>query len=207
MKFIISNESTMAMRVLICAMLAGLLPLSVLGAEESRQSQRPLVKDFLPPPRVDAPIVLCIDDKPTLGGQPSDDAYAKATASGFRSVMTLRSPKDGVDLLRERFIVEKNRLRYFNLPPMAALPHLEQVEEFLDLVRDQTNHPMLINCAFAERVAPYLMIFNMIELGWSEERAVEEAARSGLRRDQLRALARKYLKARGNQANAETHKH
>ena len=55
---------------------------------------------------VNVPVILCIDDKPTGGGQPSGDAYAKAAANGFRSVLTLRAPKDGVDTLRERFMVE-----------------------------------------------------------------------------------------------------
>ncbi len=192
MKSTIPSKNATAKRAMICAMLGLLVSYSGPGAEESRQSQRPLVKDFIAPPKVDAPVVLCIDDKPTVGGQPSDDAYAKAMASGFRSVVTLRSPNDGVDLLRERFMVEKNRLRYFNLPPMAALPRLEQIEEFLDLVRDQANHPMLINCAFAERVAPYMMIFRMVEQGWSENKAIEEAVRSGLKANQAKRLARAY---------------
>jgi protein tyrosine phosphatase (PTP) superfamily phosphohydrolase (DUF442 family) len=136
--------------------------------------------------------VLCIDDKPTVGGQPSGQAYAKAVASGFRSVLTLRSPNDGVELLRERLMVEKNRLRYFNLPALSALPRLDQVDEFLRLVRDPVNHPMLINCAFAERVAPYMMIFRMVEQGWSKDKAIEEAVRSGLRAEPLKTLAREY---------------
>ena len=40
---------------------------------------------------------------------------------------------------------------------------------------------MLINCAFAERVAPFMLIFRIVEQGWSEDKAVEEASRSGLK--------------------------
>jgi len=99
-------------------------------------------------------------------------------------------------LLRERFVVEKNHLRYFNLPVLAALPKQVQIDEFLGLLRDKRNQPMLINCAFVERVAPYMMMFNLVERGWTEERAVEEASKSGLRREPLQELARNYLKAR-----------
>ncbi len=165
-------------------------------AQESRQSQKPAAGEFDSLLKVDAPIILCIDDKPTAGGQPSDQAYAKAAANGFRAVLTLRSRSDGVDLLRERFMVEKNQLRYFNLPVLASLPKLTQIDEFLALLRDKRNQPMLINCDFAERVAPYMMIFNLVERGWTEERAVEEASKSGLRRKSLQELARNYLKAR-----------
>ena len=188
----------------ICQLFAGLLALTACLAEEPRQSQQPPAKDFAPLLKSDAPIVLCIDDKPSVGGRPSEQAYAKAAANGFRSVLTLRTSTDGVDLWRERLMVEKNRLRYFNLPVLSAHPRLDHLDEFLRLVRDKGNHPMLVNCAFAERVAPYMMIFNLVEQGWNEERAVEEASRAGLRRKDLQALARNYLKSRGNHSKPET---
>ena len=200
------NSSAIAapIRVSISALFVILLPLTTLAGEEPRQSQRPQIHDFEPLVKAEAPIVLCIDDKPSVGGQPSDRAYSRAAASGFRSVLTLRSRNDGVDLLRERLIVEKNRLRYFNLPVLAALPRLDQLDEFLGLARDKGNHPMLINCAFAERVAPYMMIFHIVERGWTEERAVEEASKSGLRRDALRELVRNYSKPRANQSRPKS---
>jgi hypothetical protein len=52
---------------------------------------------------------------------------------------------------------------------------------------------MLINCAFAERVAPLMMMFRIIEQDWTEEKALEEASLSGLKRDQLKAFAKEYL--------------
>jgi protein tyrosine phosphatase (PTP) superfamily phosphohydrolase (DUF442 family) len=167
-----------------------------LSAEQPRQSQRPTSNDFDALLKAAAPIVLCIDDKPTTGGQPSESAYAKAATNGFRAVLTLRSRRDGVDSLRERFMVEQNHLRYFNLPFLSALPAHEQIDEFLRLLRDQRNQPMLVNCAFAERVAPYMMIFRIVEQSWSEEKAVDEASKSGLRREQLQKFLRSYLKPR-----------
>ena len=142
---------------------------------------------------VDVPVVLCIDDKPSVGGQPSGGAYAKAAANGYRSVLTLRSKHDGVDIVRERLMVEQNKMRYFNIPATVKLPRYERVNEFLSVVRDKSNHPMLVNCAFAERVAPFMMIFRITEQNWSEDRAVEEANRSGLNRDQLKKFGKDYL--------------
>lgn len=170
------------------------LSLVNVGAQESRRSHQPAIRDFDSLPKADAPIILCIDDKSAPGGQPTDHAYAKAAANGFRSILTLRSSKDGVDILRERLMVEKHRLRYFNLAVVAPLPTHKQLDEFLGLLRDKANHPMLANCAYAERVAPYMMIYHLVEQGWSLERAVDDASQSGLRQDELRALARGYLK-------------
>lgn len=160
---------------------------------EPSPSVRPAADQTEPWSKVDVPVVLCIDDKPSVGGQPSGGAYAKAAANGYRSVLTLRSKQDGVDQTREQLMVEHQRMRYFNIPPTGNLPRPAQVDEFLRLVRDKTNHPMLVNCAFAERVTPFMMILRISEQGWSEEKAVEEAGQSGLKADQLRKFAKDYL--------------
>ena len=54
----------------------------------------------------DVPRVLCLDENFATGGQPTGDAYAKAAASGFSSVLSLRTANEGIDLARERAQVE-----------------------------------------------------------------------------------------------------
>jgi protein tyrosine phosphatase (PTP) superfamily phosphohydrolase (DUF442 family) len=176
------------------SILASLIMLTA-GANrsEAQQSQRPPSHDIERLSKAEAPIVLCIDDKPSVGGRPSTPAYAKAAANGFRSVLTLRSTADGVDLDAERFMVEQNKMRYFNIAATKNLPKRKQVDEFLRLVRDKANHPMLVNCAFVERVAPLMMIFRIVEQGWTEGRALEEASQSGIKSDSLKKFAREYL--------------
>jgi hypothetical protein len=182
------------------------LVIALIGAAPAPQTERSLPNQFERPGNVDVPVVLCIDDTPAAGGQPSGAAYAKAAANGFRSVLTVRSKADGVDLLRERLMVERNKMRYFNISASAKLPRPEQVNEFLALARDKANHPMLINCAFAERVAPFMMIFRITEQGWTEQRAVEEASLSGIKPDSLSKFARGYL-ARSKKKTAEPGRH
>ena len=138
------------------------------------------------------PYVLCIDDDTKTGRQPSDRAYAKAAESGFRSVLTLRAPDEAAKLFRERLIVEKYHMRHFNIAFASGLPRMEQIDEFLRLVKDKTNHPMLINCAYADRVAAFMMIFRIAMQGWSEDRAVEEAVKSGLKKSHLKRWLRNY---------------
>ncbi len=52
---------------------------------------------------------------------------------------------------------------------------------------------MLLNCAFAERVAPLMMIFRIVEQGWNQDRAIEEASQSGIQKESLKKFARDYL--------------
>jgi protein tyrosine phosphatase (PTP) superfamily phosphohydrolase (DUF442 family) len=141
----------------------------------------------------DVPRVLCLDDNFATGGQPTEQAFAKVAASGFRSVLSLRAPGEGIDLKRERSLVEKTGLRYFNIPVVSSAPRAEQADEFIRLVKEQSNHPMLINCASANRVGAFMMIYRVLEQGWSQEKALEEALKIGLRGDELKKFAQSYI--------------
>jgi protein tyrosine phosphatase (PTP) superfamily phosphohydrolase (DUF442 family) len=185
----VPNNSQALLLILFVTTIFGIC----LAHADLSQSERPAAQQIDRLTKVDLPVVLCVDDKPSVGGQPSGGAYAKAAANGYRSILTLRSEQDGVDVVRERLMVEQNKMRYFNIPATAKPPHPDRVDEFLSLIRDKANHPMLVNCAFAERVAPFMMILRISEQGWSEEKAVEEASRSGLRDDQLKKFAKDYL--------------
>ena len=115
--------------------------------------------------------------------------------SGFRPGFPLKVGNDErAD--NTRFLVEQSRMRYFNIPSTGKLPGRKQVDEFLDIARNRDNHPILVNCAFIERVAPFMMIFRIKEQGWTEKRAVEEAASSSLKKDTLEKFARDYLAPR-----------
>lgn len=179
-----------ALMILAAALMGAAAPLS--GAQ-TLQSEKPPSMSLGELLKVNVPVVLCIDDKPGPGGQPSGEAYAQAAASGYRSVLTLRIKQDGVELARERSMVERQKMRYFNIPVEPNAPSLKQADEFLALVREPNNHPMLINCAYAERIAPLMMILRIVDQGWSEEKAVDEAARMGLPRDFMKKFARTYL--------------
>lgn len=144
----------------------------------------------------DVPRVLCLDEDFATGAQPKGEAYAKAAASGFRSVVNLRTASEGLDLARERALVEKTGMRFFNIPVVSSAPRPEQADEFLKLARDKAQHPMLITCASANRVGAFMMILRVAEQGWSEEKALEEATRIGLNSATLKQFAQNYLAAR-----------
>jgi len=65
--------------------------------------------------------------------------------------------------------------------------------EGVDLARDRANHPMLVTCAGANRVGAFMMIFRVVDQGWSEEKALEEAVKIGLNSDRLKRFAQDYI--------------
>ena len=165
---------------------------SAIAAEE-QQKDRARLDKIEQSLKSDVPRVLCLDSSFTTGGQPTEQAYAKAAASGFHSVLSLRTPDEGIDLTKERASVEKIGLRYFNIPVVSSAPRPEQADEFIRLVKEKSNHPMLINCATANRVGAFMMIYRVLEQGWSEERALDEALKIGMRGEDLKKFAQSYI--------------
>jgi protein tyrosine phosphatase (PTP) superfamily phosphohydrolase (DUF442 family) len=170
------------------------LVVSTLGiAAEEQSKDRGRLDQLESYLKADVPRVVCLDDSFATGGQPTERAFAKVAASGFRSVLSLRTGDEGIDLKRERSLVEENGLRYFNIPVVSIAPRTEQADEFIKLVKEKSNHPMLINCASANRVGAFMMIYRVLEQGWSEEKALDEALKIGLRGDELKKFALSYI--------------
>jgi protein tyrosine phosphatase (PTP) superfamily phosphohydrolase (DUF442 family) len=164
-------------------------------AADRQQSERARLDKIQQSLKADVPRILCLDEDFATGAQPTDRAYAKAAASGFHSVLSLRAANEGDDLARERALVEKTKMRYFDIPVVSSAPRPEQADEFIRLVKDPSNHPMLINCATANRVGAFMMIYRVLEQGWSEDKALEEAVKIGLSSGGLKKFAQDYIAA------------
>ncbi len=147
--------------------------------------------------QADVPRVLCLSKGLTTGGQPTDKAFSKLAANGFRSVLNLRTASEGIDLEEQRAAVEEAGMRYLPIPVAGSAPQAAQVEEFIRIVKEESNHPMFIHCGTANRVGALMMIYRVIEHGWTEEKALEEAVRIGLRSEELKKFARDYIAQRG----------
>lgn len=146
--------------------------------------------------RADVPRLLCLTNSFATGAQPSDQAFGKLAANGFRSILNLRTAAEEVDLEKEGKLVAEAGMRYFNVPVASNAPRAEQADEFIRVVKEKANHPMLIHCASANRVGAFMMIYRVVEQGWSEEKALEEATRIGLRSAELKKFAQGYISRR-----------
>jgi uncharacterized protein (TIGR01244 family) len=140
----------------------------------------------------DIPKILCLDEKFATGGQPSDTAFDKLAASGFRAVLNLRTSAE-IDIDKQRGLVEKAGMRYIHIPVVSSAPRGEQVDEFLKAVRDPSNQPILIHCTAANRVGAFWMIYRAVDQNWPEEKALEEATKVGLSSPVLKAFAHEQI--------------
>jgi uncharacterized protein (TIGR01244 family) len=183
----------MVMAKVIAAVLSCFLVSVSSHAADAPQGDRTRLDQIERYLKPEVPRLLCLDNDFASGAQPTDQAYAKVATSGFRSVLSLRTSNEGADLARERSLVEKSKMRYFNIPVVSSAPRPEQAEEFIRLLNEKSNHPMLINCSSANRVGAFMMIYRVLEQGWPEDKALDEAVKIGTSAANLKKFAHDYI--------------
>ena len=176
----------------ICLLFATVASLSLLSIAGIRQDRDKLdkVQQAL---KDEVPRILCVDERVATGGQPTDAAFAKLAANGYRAVLNLRTGSEGIDLKHEQETIEKAGMRYVNIPVVSSAPKPEQVDEFIKAVKDKDNQPMLIHCGSANRVGAFWMIYRVVEQGWPENKALDEATKIGLTSPMLKTFAHEYI--------------
>jgi len=175
--------------VLLCVTVASLSMLSAAGIGQDRDKLDKIQQAL----KDDVPRILCVDERIATGGQPTDAAFAKLAANGYRAVLNLRTASEGVDLKHEQEAIENAGLRYVNIPVVSSAPKPEQVDEFIKAVKDKDNQPMLIHCGSANRVGAFWMIYRVVDQGWPEDKALDEATKIGLTSPALKTFAHEYI--------------
>jgi uncharacterized protein (TIGR01244 family) len=84
------------------------------------------------------------------GGQPSTEALAQLKAMGFKTVINLRTEKEGAKAEQEA--VERAGLRYVWVPVTAESFSPADVARVASVVDDESAGPVLLHCASANRV-------------------------------------------------------
>jgi uncharacterized protein (TIGR01244 family) len=183
---------TLRYGVLGLALVALLAPIGAIGAPSTNSSASEMYAAL----KEQVPHLRCVDDRLATGGQPEDGAFGELGRQGFHSVVNLRTSAEGAPIDRERRLVEAAGMRYLGVPVDGADPTAESVADFLEIVRDASNYPMLIHCSTGNRVGAYWMIHRVLDDGWSEDAAETEARAIGLHSDRLLEFARETIEAR-----------
>lgn len=125
-----------------------------------------------------------------VAGQPTPEALTKLGAMGFRTVVNLRSEKEGP--ADERAVVEAQGLRYVSIPMMPdtfSLAEVEAVEKILD---DPSAAPVLLHCASSNRVGGTWAVIQARK-GRSLEEAEAAGRAAGMHSPQMEAAVRRVL--------------
>jgi tyrosine-protein phosphatase SIW14 len=111
---------------------------------------------------------------------------------GVRSIVTLRDSNDprptSLDLQEDKFCADQEIL-HLRLPPRewenrndpaGVAPVEENVRQFLEVMRDPKNHPVLVHCfAGIHRTGAYCALYRIEFEGWPMARALAEMKACG----------------------------
>lgn len=111
------------------------------------------------------------------GGMITDEAMEYFSERGFRTVVSLLNPDEGVEAHREQ--AEEAGIAYYNFGVTSEGPGQEQAEGLREVLADPDNYPVMIHCASANRVGSLWARYR-IEMGVPTEVAFQEARAVGL---------------------------
>ena len=102
-----------------------------------------------------------LEDGVVGGGQLSEKGIETAAQKGFRTVIDLRSPQEGTAV--EKLVVEKNGLRYVNIPVTASTLGASQAEQLKTVLSQDGAKPAIIHCRSGHRVNALWSIYQKLK--------------------------------------------
>jgi len=123
-------------------------------------------------------------------GQPTPEALGGLGEMGFRTVVNLRSEKEGP--ADERAVVEAQGLRYVSIPILPDTFSLADVEALEKILDDPAATPVLLHCGSSNRVGGAWAVIQARK-GKSLEEAEAAGRAAGLHSPQMEAAVRRVL--------------
>lgn len=114
------------------------------------------------------------------GGQPSTADLEEFHASGGGIVLDLRDPMEPRPL-DEAATAQRLGLEYLVVPVTAGTMTDATLERIHDVLRDAGDRPVFVHCGSGSRVGGALLPHLVLEHGLTEEDAIAQAMRVGLR--------------------------
>ncbi|MBL4715092.1 MAG: tyrosine-protein phosphatase [Bacteroidia bacterium] len=106
--------------------------------------------------------------------QPSKEGFQELQNMGIKTVVNLRLKKKDKRLLKDI------DLKYFHLPMMARKPKLKQYQEFLNIISDESNHPILVHCWHgSDRTGTAVALYRIEYQNWENQKALDEMTNGG----------------------------
>ena len=112
------------------------------------------------------------------GGQPTFDQIKKASETGFKTVINLRTDNELPDPAQEKVWVEGSGMKYFHIPVAVTEGFTPQnAKVFAEALSKHENYPLIVHCKSGERVGAMfaLKAFHI------DEKEIEEALLIGER--------------------------
>jgi len=110
--------------------------------------------------------------------QPAPEAVQKLKVMGFRTVINLRIPQEGIE--KDREAVEAQGLRFVSVPVTPVTFSAKDVEAVTKVLDDRDAGPTLLYCSSANRVGAVWTVYE-VKKGKSLDEALAEGKKIGLK--------------------------
>jgi protein tyrosine phosphatase (PTP) superfamily phosphohydrolase (DUF442 family) len=132
---------------------------------------------------------------PTLlgGGQPGTEHLRGLKEAGVGLVLDLRDPMEPRPFDEPALLAELG-VEYVNVPVSSGSLSDATLERILGVLRGAGGRPVFVHCASGNRVGGALIPHLMIDKGLSEEDAIAQAMRTGLRSAEMMEWGLNYAK-------------
>ena len=164
--------------IIICAAIAGITIVSVhaVGRNDSVQTVT-----AVRPAQWAEPITLAgvpnlhkVSDGLYRSAQPTSEGMANLAAMGIKTVVNLRDRHSDLDEIGD-LPLQAKRIDIF-----TAHMKDEYVKEFLAIVDDTSNAPVLVHCQHgADRTGTMCAMYRILRQGWTPDEAIEEMKNGG----------------------------
>jgi len=135
---------------------------------------------------------------PTLvgGGQPTAANLRALKEAGVGVVLDLRDPMEARPI-DEPALVRELGMSYVNVPVTSGALTDASLEQIITTLRNAGDTPVFCHCAAGGRVGGAMIAYLMTEKGLSEDEAVAQAMRVGLRNAELMEWGVGYARKKG----------
>lgn len=136
-----------------------------------------------------------IDDKVTIGAQPSETDLVELKRRGVATIVNLRRPGENNQPLSPDEQGEKVRalgLRYVHIPVSTADMRPEQIAEYGQAVETSSGE-VHVHCGVGARAAIFALIHSGVRRGLDAEQIIGEASTKGFDLSELADLVIGYL--------------
>jgi uncharacterized protein (TIGR01244 family) len=138
-----------------------------------------------------------LNDRISVGGQPSAEEIKQIETDGFATVVNLRTEGEEDQPMspeEERRVVESAGLKYVHLPVSSENMEPERVDRFREQLPSLPG-PVFVHCYQGKRAGAFAMMDSAIQAGWSGEETLQKAAQMGFECDvpQLKDFVKGYI--------------
>lgn len=131
----------------------------------------------------EVPNAVLLEENLVSGGAPSARGLGQAAEQGIRTVVDVRSPKEGTQEMKD--YADAIGVKYVNIPVTVDSLSEAQAKELGKVLQDPASGPVLLHCASGQRATAVWALYRNQEEGVPAAQALADAEQKGLKKPEL----------------------